>query len=99
MKHGCTKPRGCLVIEHRLIERAILFIRTYADRCHHGKKEDILFKDLEGRPLPDGEQAHMSELVDAHKHGRILTATMLEAKNDARLHSRQGVDHHRLEHP
>ena len=107
MKHGCTKPRGCLMIEHRLIERAIVlmkaererlvgggsldpvvidtlvdFIRTYADRCHHGKEEDILFKDLERRPLSDSERTLMDELVEEHKLGRKLTATMLEAKND-----------------
>ena len=107
MKHRCTKPRGCMMIEHRLIERAIVlmkaererlvgggpldavvidtlvdFIRTYADRCHHGKEEDILFKDLAQRPLSDSERALMDELVEEHKLGRKLTATMLEAKND-----------------
>jgi len=27
--------------DSRLIDAAIDFIRTYADRCHHGKEEDI----------------------------------------------------------
>ena len=31
------------------IDTAVDFIRTYADRCHHGKEEDLLFK-----ALPDG---------------------------------------------
>jgi len=28
------------------------FIREFADRCHHGKEEDILFKLLERRGMP-----------------------------------------------
>jgi hemerythrin-like domain-containing protein len=28
------------------IDTAVDFIRTYADRCHHGKEEDILFRNL-----------------------------------------------------
>jgi hemerythrin-like domain-containing protein len=106
MKHGCTKPRGCLMIEHRLIERAIAllaaekerlesggkldpvtvdtlvdFIRTYADRCHHGKEEDILFEDLADRPLSAEEKALMDELVEEHKLGRRLTKELVEAKD------------------
>ena len=105
MKHGCTKPRGCLMIEHRLIERALLFmkaekkrldaggeldpiiidtlvdfIKTYADKCHHGKEEEILFKDLEKRPLSVEERKLMNELVEEHKLGRKLTAELVEAK-------------------
>ncbi len=29
-----------------LIESAVDFFRTYADRTHHGKEEDILFREL-----------------------------------------------------
>ncbi len=29
-----------------LIDTAVGFIRTYADRTHHGKEEEILFRDL-----------------------------------------------------
>ena len=32
------------------------FIRTYADRCHHGKEEDILFRDLAGKQLSDEDR-------------------------------------------
>jgi hemerythrin-like domain-containing protein len=28
------------------IDKAVDFIRVYADRCHHGKEEEILFKSL-----------------------------------------------------
>ena len=33
------------------IDIAVDFIRMYADRTHHGKEEDILFRDLEKKSL------------------------------------------------
>lgn len=115
-KHGCRKPNGCLMIEHRTIERAIEilavekkrleaggeldpvfidkivdFIRTYADRCHHGKEEDILFDSLENKPLSENEAALMRELIEEHKLGRELTARLVDAKEAV-----IGGDHSRL---
>ena len=104
-KHMCLKPRGCLMIEHRLIERAIEilaverdrlkaggtlepvfidkmvdFIRTYADRTHHGKEEDILFESLESKDLSQEEKNLMRELIDEHKYGRKLTEQLVRSK-------------------
>ncbi len=28
------------------IDDVVDFVRSYADRCHHGKEEDILFREL-----------------------------------------------------
>ena len=36
MKHGCRKPRGCLMIEHRLIERAITLVQAETRRLESG---------------------------------------------------------------
>ena len=33
-------------INPEFIDAAVDFIRIYADKCHHGKEEDILFRDL-----------------------------------------------------
>ena len=33
-------------LDLNFIDTLVDFIRTYADRCHHGKEEDILFRDL-----------------------------------------------------
>ncbi len=45
-------------VDPALIDTATDFIRTYADRCHHGKEEDILFRRLADKPL-DSELAGM----------------------------------------
>ena len=32
-------------------EKAVEFLRTFADKCHHGKEEDLLFKRMADRAL------------------------------------------------
>jgi len=48
------------------IETAVDFIRTYADRCHHGKEEDILFRDLSKKPVSSDHRRIMEELREEH---------------------------------
>ncbi len=68
-------------VDPRLIDTAIDFIRTYADRCHHGKEEDILFRRLADKPLDDKLAAFMAGLVTDHVHGRTMTRSLAEANN------------------
>ena len=60
-------------------EACIEFIRVYADGCHHGKEEDILFRELARKPLPAALSAMMEELLDDHVHGRQVTGRLAEA--------------------
>ncbi|MFA5157151.1 MAG: hemerythrin domain-containing protein [Candidatus Omnitrophota bacterium] len=48
------------------IAKAIDFMRVYADRCHHGKEEDILFRDLKKKNLPAELAKILQELVQEH---------------------------------
>jgi len=61
------------------IETAVEFIRTYADRCHHGKEEDILFRDLGKKPLSGDHRRIMEELMEEHRWGRTTTGRLVEA--------------------
>ena len=49
---------------------AVDFFRTYADRTHHGKEEDILFVALEKKTLDDGLRSIMDELIEEHIYAR-----------------------------
>jgi hemerythrin-like domain-containing protein len=62
------------------IETAVDFITTYADSCHHGKEEDILFRDPEKKPMSEEHKKTMNELVEEHRWGRETTRELLEAK-------------------
>jgi hemerythrin-like domain-containing protein len=66
------------------IETAVDFIKTYADRCHHGKEEDILFRELKGKNVSDEHKQIMDQLVEDHKWGRKTTARLVEANESYR---------------
>jgi hemerythrin-like domain-containing protein len=66
-------------IDPVFVDTAVDFIRTYADRTHHGKEEDILFRDLEKRDLSEEDRRVMKELVDDHVFGRKTTKALVEA--------------------
>lgn len=62
------------------VDTAVDFIWTYADRCHHGKEEDILFRDLAKKNISDEHQRIMQELIEEHKMGRNNVKNLVEAK-------------------
>jgi hemerythrin-like domain-containing protein len=62
------------------IDTVVDFIRTYADRTHHGKEEDILFKELEKKPLTSEHIRIMKELVEEHLFARNTVGKLVEAK-------------------
>jgi hemerythrin-like domain-containing protein len=61
------------------IDVVVDFIRTYADRCHHGKEEDILFRDLRKKSLSREHKRMMEDLVKDHKFGREITGKLVNA--------------------
>ena len=63
------------------LSEAIDFIRTYADRCHHGKEEDILFRDLAPKPLSPEHKKVMNELVEEHISARKIVSRLADAKD------------------
>jgi len=63
------------------IDIAVDFIRMYADRTHHGKEEDILFRDLEKKEFSPNHTKIMEELVEEHIWARNTVAKLVDAKN------------------
>jgi hemerythrin-like domain-containing protein len=61
------------------VDKAVDFIRTYADRTHHGKEEDILFRDLNNKGLSEADRQVMNELIEEHVFGRSTTKALVEA--------------------
>jgi hemerythrin-like domain-containing protein len=52
------------------IKTAIDFFRTYANRTHHGKEEEILFKGLAAKPISAEHRSLMNELLAEHEISR-----------------------------
>jgi hemerythrin-like domain-containing protein len=107
INEASMKPRGPLMIEHRLIEKMLHiiskeldvikknkkvnpvfidtivdFIRIYADRTHHGKEEDILFKQLEDKDLTVEDDEMMKDLINDHKTARKMVIELVAANNN-----------------
>jgi hemerythrin-like domain-containing protein len=59
------------------IYRAIDFIRNYADLCHHGKEEGILFRDLNRKKLPAKHKRILNELIEEHHQSRAKIQELL----------------------
>lgn len=72
-----------------VIEMIVDFVRTYAERTHHGK-EDILFRELAKKGLSERDQQMMRELVEEHKYGRSLVRDLAEA-NERYPQNRNGA--------
>jgi hemerythrin-like domain-containing protein len=66
------------VIPVEVFEQALDFIRNFADRCHHGKEEDILFKLMAERGILN-EGGPIGQMFAEHDQGRQLTRGMAEA--------------------
>ncbi len=64
-----------------LLTTAVDFFRTYADRTHHGKEEDILFRDLENKPLSAEHARIMKELIEEHVHARKTVGALVDARD------------------
>lgn len=62
------------------IDGAVDFMRTYADRCHHGKEEGILFARLLERKISDHYRQTVDDLVEEHVRARALTGALVAAK-------------------
>ncbi|MEN6318488.1 MAG: hemerythrin domain-containing protein [Syntrophaceae bacterium] len=62
------------------IDTAVDFIRIYADRLHHGKEEDILFRDLMKKKLSPEHARIIDELMEDHRYARKTTGMLVDAK-------------------
>jgi len=59
------------------LEKIIDFIKTFADKCHHGKEEKKLFPILEERGIPK-EEGPIGVMLIEHEEGRKFVANMVE---------------------
>ncbi|MEW6586413.1 MAG: hemerythrin domain-containing protein [Nitrospirota bacterium] len=61
------------------VDTLVDFFTTYADRCHHGKEEDILFRDLRKKSISAEHEKIMNDLIADHEFGRTTTKKMADA--------------------
>jgi len=63
-----------------LLAVAIDFLRSYADRTHHGKEEDILFRELVREDLSPALRSAIDGLVREHNIARGRVTALIAAR-------------------
>jgi len=59
-------------------EKTVEFLRGFADKCHHGKEEDLLFKRMGERGFPT-QGGPIVVMLSEHESGRAFIRGMAEA--------------------
>lgn len=68
-------------VEPRVLEGLLEFFQLFADRCHHGKEEGLLFPKLEEKGLPRS-MGPIGVMLHEHDQGRALIQRMAQAGGD-----------------
>jgi hemerythrin-like domain-containing protein len=68
-------------LEPWVLEGLLEFFRLFADQCHHGKEEDLLFPKLEEKGMPR-RVGPIGVMLIEHDQGRALVRQMYEAIRD-----------------
>ncbi len=68
-------------VDTDFIGEAVDFLTTYADKCHHGKEEDILFNELSKKDIKEGHRKTMDSLIEDHRSGRKAVRELVKAND------------------
>jgi hemerythrin-like domain-containing protein len=70
--------KGGEPVDVSLLESIVAFLRTFADRCHHGKEETFLFPALIRRGVPS-HGCPIGGLTMEHQKGRVMVGELADA--------------------
>jgi len=65
------------------LEQIVEFIQDFADRCHHGKEEEFLFKAMEEAGIPR-QGGPIGVMMNEHETGRGFVKDMSDAVREYR---------------
>jgi hemerythrin-like domain-containing protein len=74
----CTKMEAQEKVNPEHLESIVDFFRVFADKCHHGKEEALLFPEMEKAGMPR-EKGPIGVMLAEHTQGRAFVRGMGEA--------------------
>jgi hemerythrin-like domain-containing protein len=82
----CVKLESKETVDPDHLERIVEFFQVFADKCHHGKEEGLLFPEMEKSGVPK-ERGPIGVMLIEHDQGRANVRGMAKAaasfkKND-----------------
>lgn len=79
LENELIKIKKTSEVDTNIILSGVDFFRTYADRTHHGKEEDILFRELAMKKLTAEHKDIMNKLVEDHIFARKTVGALINA--------------------
>lgn len=80
---GASSLSATLEGDAEWLDTIVDFVRNFADRCHHGKEEKLLFVRLEERGVPR-EGGPIGVMLQEHEQGRAFIRGVAEAAAGAK---------------
>ena len=74
----CARLESKEKVDPEHLEPIVEFFRVFADKCHHGKEEDLLFPEMEKAGVPK-EMGPIGVMLAEHQQGRGFIRGMAEA--------------------
>lgn len=68
----------------RYYDELLYFLKTFADKCHHGKEENYLFKELVNKGIAN-EGGPVGAMLQEHAEGREYIAQMSQSLDNKDL--------------
>lgn len=73
------------------IDDMIEFIRLFADKCHHGKEEELMFPAIEEAGMPN-ERSLIDHLLEEHIQGRQCIGEMAASVSSGALQADRFIE-------
>lgn len=70
-------------VSHATVSELVQLLRTFADRCHHGKEEDHLFPAMRAKGAGDALPVFLEEHEEGRRHLRTLASDASGAERAA----------------
>lgn len=80
MENAVASVQSGKKVNPAFVDMVLDFFRTYGDKTHHGKEEDILFAALAKKNLSPDHRKMLAKLIDDHVQARKMIAKLAEAK-------------------
>ena len=74
----CAKLKSGEKVDPEHLDGIVEFFQVFADKCHHGKEEDLLFPEMEKSGIPK-ERGPIGVMLMEHDEGRGYVRKMKEA--------------------
>lgn len=79
MEDAVTSIQSGKKVNPAFVDMVLDFFRTYGDKIHHGKEEDILFAALAKKNLSPDHKKMLDILIDDHVQARKMMEKLAEA--------------------